>query len=208
MKILFRATTILGYIKNFLYFCIVKQHLKDTMGKTIISDIPNWIKAIVSILTLLVALGIIKKCEPNESLNPKQTIGNIKDSSDNTIKPKVKPESLKTSKKQNRTERGTKKVEPNIATLVESKEDIVIKNLEKNKKKYSFIMVLNSDQISAKKIINGKPAKIISGHNTTNQIVEIDKLNEEYIIQSIGKDFHCNDSKFISINRQKVYICD
>jgi len=87
-------------------------------------------------------------------------------------------------------------------------QDII--KIDKIKSKYSFILVLNSDQISAKKTVNGKPANIISGHNTSNQFVGIDRLNEEYIIQTTISDYFppCNDYEFISVDSQKVYICD
>lgn len=74
--------------------------------------------------------------------------------------------------------------------------------------KFSFLLVLNSDQINSKIIIDGKPAKIISGHNTTYPEVEINKLDKEYSIQLTNDKYNCQTSQYLSSNHQKVYPCD
>lgn len=68
--------------------------------------------------------------------------------------------------------------------------------------------MLNSEQINSKKLINGKPAKIISGQNSVYQEIEINQIGKKYSIQLVGNNSNCNDSIYIVSNHQKVFLCD
>lgn len=74
--------------------------------------------------------------------------------------------------------------------------------------KYSFILVLNSDQVNSKKFIDGKPATIISGRNSVYQEIEVNELRKEYHVRIAGNGINCEDSVYIDSARQKVFLCD
>ena len=81
------------------------------------------------------------------------------------------------------------------------------------KEKFSFFLVLNSDQINSKIFVDGKPAKIISGQNTTYPEIEINKLTKEYSIQLTNDKIQLrNITKYIfksskSLSMQLKFAC-
>lgn len=124
------------------------------MGKTILSYISSWISAICAVVLVLLALGIIKKCNPKDSKTPPPNQEQIKtpsmDSSDyykdeNIITKKeiIKPTKPK-QKPANTAEEIKTKAKPNNGTFNKSKDEDITANVEDNNTKNSFFLILNS----------------------------------------------------------------
>lgn len=73
--------------------------------------------------------------------------------------------------------------------------------------KPSFLLVLNADQIDSKILLDGKPAKIISGRGTVIQEIQIDQLDSSYSLTLTKNNKICEQLIFISTHLQKVFPC-
>lgn len=72
----------------------------------------------------------------------------------------------------------------------------------------TFLLVLDSDQINSKVLVNGKQGRIIKGHNTSYQSIAIDSLNSIYKITIVYNGKICETTTYISSNNQRIYPCE
>ncbi len=151
---------------------------------------------IVALIAALATLGgIYLKHYLENQKEPNTEVINSKPTEDKKEKTEVK-----SSENENQKE--------NVEDITYAKEKETSEIKKPSTQTFHFFAVLNEDQITSKIIIDGKPAKVVEGHNTVLKKIRIEKLNKEYDFQLIGNGLNCNDSEIIIKNLQKVYLCD